>query len=178
MLQGGWFNSGFLMVQGITSHARANNAKPLRFVRLVSALGVLFPHCSDTCSRRIVALWLGMNSPLALRLIRLMKRCEKGVSPTNPRVGEADECVVDVSNITDLRLQTSRAIGSRSPNLVSKLSFSLMSGPELSLLDVDAVHAAQLAEWTDGVRALRGEGGMATKDTAGFVHVSYIQTYR
>jgi engulfment/cell motility protein 1 len=47
-----------------------------------------------------------------------------------------------------------------------------MSGPELSLLDLDAVHAAQLAEWTDGIRVLRGEGGMGTKESAGFIHVS------
>lgn len=55
--------------------------------------------------------------------------------------------------------------------MISKLSFSLMSGPELSLLDVDAVHTAQLAEWTDGLRVLRGEAGMATKETASYVHV-------
>jgi engulfment/cell motility protein 1 len=79
-----------------------------------------------------------------------------------------------VSNLTDIRMQTSRAINSRSPNMISKLSFSLMSGSELSLLDADAVHAAQLAEWTDGIRVLRGEVGMSTKETAGFVHVSRL----
>ena len=47
-----------------------------------------------------------------------------------------------------------------------------MSGPELSLLDLDAVHAAQLAEWTDGLRVLRGEGGMGSQETATYVHVS------
>ena len=78
---------------------------------------------------------------------------------------------VDVANITEVRMATGCAIGSRSPNLVSKLSFSLMAGNELSMLDLDAVHAAQLAEWTDGVRILR-EGAMASQDSANYVHVS------
>ena len=84
----------------------------------------------------------------------------------------ADDSTVDITNVTDVRLQTGCAIGSRSPNLVSRLSFSLMSGGELSLMDVDAIHAAQLAEWTDGIRVIRGEGGMTTQDSAGCVHVS------
>lgn len=47
-----------------------------------------------------------------------------------------------------------------------------MSGTELSLLNLDAVHAAQLAEWTDGIRVLSEEGRMVTKETANYVHVS------
>ena len=46
-----------------------------------------------------------------------------------------------------------------------------MSGPELSLLDLDAVHAAQLAEWTDGIRVIRGEGQGVMKETATYIHV-------
>lgn len=84
----------------------------------------------------------------------------------------ADPFLVDVSNVTDVRLKTGCAIHSRSPNLVSKLSFSLMSGGELSLLDLDAIHAAQLAEWTDGIRVLRGDGGMMSGESANYVHVS------
>ncbi|RXK38189.1 hypothetical protein M231_04563 [Tremella mesenterica] len=71
---------------------------------------------------------------------------------------------IDISNITTIRTRTGTAIKSLSPNLISKLSFSLMSG-ELSLLDVDAVHTAQMSEWTDGLRVLRGEGGMGTKES-------------
>ncbi|KAL7421273.1 hypothetical protein Q5752_004158 [Cryptotrichosporon argae] len=78
---------------------------------------------------------------------------------------------IDVANITDIRLSTGCAINSRSPNLVSKLSFSLMASDNLSLLDLDAVHAAQMAEWTDGLRIVKGEGGMAHPESAGFVHV-------
>nr|XP_031861447.1 uncharacterized protein CI109_003051 [Kwoniella shandongensis]KAA5528519.1 hypothetical protein CI109_003051 [Kwoniella shandongensis] len=78
---------------------------------------------------------------------------------------------IEISNITSIRLNTGCAIGSRSPNLVSKLSFSLMTGNDLSLLDVDAIHAAQLAEWTDGIRVLQGEGGMASQDSANYVHI-------
>jgi hypothetical protein len=47
-----------------------------------------------------------------------------------------------------------------------------MSGGELSLLDLDAIHAAQLAEWTDGIRVLRGDGGMMSGESANYVHVS------
>jgi len=50
-----------------------------------------------------------------------------------------------------------------------------MSGGELSLLDLDAIHGAQLAEWTDGIRVLRGEGGMSTQETAHYVHVRSIR---
>jgi hypothetical protein len=78
--------------------------------------------------------------------------------------------------MTDLRLQTGCPVNTRSPNLISKLSFSIMSGPELSLLDLDAVHAAQLAEWTDGIRVLHGEGGMVSKETGSYVHVSLLHT--
>lgn len=78
---------------------------------------------------------------------------------------------VDIANISAVQMQTGCAIGSRSPNLVSKLSFSIMAGSELSMLDVDAMHAAQLAEWTDGIRVLR-DAGMATQDSASYVHVS------
>ena len=87
------------------------------------------------------------------------------------RCDQSDVELVDLANVTDLRLQTGCAIGSRSPSLVSKLSFSLMSGSELSLLDLDSVHSAQLAEWTDGIRVLRGEGGMKMPETANYVHV-------
>ncbi|RSH95186.1 hypothetical protein EHS25_000272 [Saitozyma podzolica] len=78
---------------------------------------------------------------------------------------------IDVSNVTDVRLKTGCAIHSRSPNLVSRLSFSLMSGGEFSLLDLDAIHAAQLAEWTDGIRVLRGDGGMMSGESANYVHI-------
>ncbi|KAK8844114.1 hypothetical protein IAR55_006908 [Kwoniella newhampshirensis] len=78
---------------------------------------------------------------------------------------------IEITNITSIRLNTGCAIGSRSPNLVSKLSFSLMAGNELSVLDLDAIHAAQMAEWTDGIRVLKGEGGMASQDSANYVHI-------
>lgn len=50
-----------------------------------------------------------------------------------------------------------------------------MSGPELSLMDVDAVHAAQLAEWTDGLRVLisKGKETVVTQESANFVHVRF-----
>lgn len=77
---------------------------------------------------------------------------------------------IDVANISEVRSQTGCAIGSRSPNIVSKLSLSLMAGNELSMLDLDAVHAAQYAEWTDGVRTVR-EAAMSTQESASYVHI-------
>ncbi|ORX39155.1 hypothetical protein BD324DRAFT_618673 [Kockovaella imperatae] len=90
--------------------------------------------------------------------------------PVNPPFESLKERI-DIANVTDVRMQTGCAVGSRSPNIISKLSFSLMSGPEYSLLDLDAIHAAQLAEWTDGLRVLRGESGMASRETSEYVHV-------
>jgi hypothetical protein len=49
---------------------------------------------------------------------------------------------------------------------VSKYSLSILSG-ELSVLDLDAIHVYQFAEWADGIRAL-GKGGrsaMALKES-------------
>ncbi|KAK4688356.1 hypothetical protein P7C73_g1754, partial [Tremellales sp. Uapishka_1] len=90
--------------------------------------------------------------------------------PPNPTFDSLRERI-DISNISSVRLGTGCAIGSRSPNLISKRSFSIMCGEEMSLLDLDAIHAAQLAEWTDGIRVLRGEGGMKSQDSADYVHI-------
>lgn len=49
-----------------------------------------------------------------------------------------------------------------------------MAGHELSILNLDAIHAAQLAEWTDGIRVIRDAGRLATQDSASYVHVSKI----
>lgn len=84
---------------------------------------------------------------------------------------ETDEAV-DISNITSVQPLTSTAVNSRSQGTASKISFSLLSGPELSLLDLDAVHSAQMAEWVDGVRVLKGEGGMRSADSLGYVKVN------
>ncbi|WVF65412.1 hypothetical protein IAT40_000139 [Kwoniella sp. CBS 6097] len=78
---------------------------------------------------------------------------------------------IDVSSIASIRHSTGCAVNSRSPNLVSKLSFSIMADSEHSLLDLDAIHAAQLAEWTDGIRVLSGEGGMTSVESANYVHI-------
>ncbi|TXT13206.1 hypothetical protein VHUM_01607 [Vanrija humicola] len=78
---------------------------------------------------------------------------------------------IDLANVTSVKVQTGCAVSARSPDIISKLSFSLMSGNELSLLDVDAVHAAQFAEWTDGIRVLKAEGGMSTKESSNYVHI-------
>ncbi|GMK55300.1 hypothetical protein CspeluHIS016_0203560 [Cutaneotrichosporon spelunceum] len=108
---------------------------------------------------------------------------------------------IDLGNVTSVKLQTGCAIGSRSPDQVSKLSFSLMSGKEASLLDLDAIHAQQFAEWTDGLRAIKAHqaklaaaaaaaaavengrpaersttptpemGGMTTQESSNYVHI-------
>ncbi|KAK6906154.1 hypothetical protein I203_100138 [Kwoniella mangroviensis CBS 8507] len=78
---------------------------------------------------------------------------------------------IEISSITSVRPQTGCAVNSRSPNLVSKLSFSIIGEGDASFLDLDAIHAAQLAEWTDGIRVLRGESGMASKESADYIHI-------
>lgn len=57
--------------------------------------------------------------------------------------------------------------------MVSKYSLSILSG-ELSLLDLDAIHVYQFAEWTDGIRALGRDGGaaMAHKESLDKIKVS------
>jgi len=89
------------------------------------------------------------------------------VDPTYDELRER----LEISNITEIRQRTGTTIGSRSPNVISKLSFSLMTDAELSLLDVDAVHAVQLAEWLDGIRVLKNDGAMAAKDTLDYIHI-------
>lgn len=84
----------------------------------------------------------------------------------------ADLVPVDLANISEVRVQTGCAVGSRSPDTVSKNSFSIMASPELSLLDLDAIHAAQFAEWVDGLRVLKQEVPMSTQESANYMHVS------
>lgn len=108
---------------------------------------------------------------------------------------------IDLANVTSIKLQTGCAVRSRTPDVASKLSFSLMSGNEASLLDLDAIHAQQFAEWTDGLRVLKAQqarsaaaavaaaaaengntptepappvpemGGMTTQESSNYVHI-------
>lgn len=73
--------------------------------------------------------------------------------------------------MSSIKQQTSCAVGSRSPDTPSKLSFSLLAGKDISLLDLDAIHAQQFAEWTDGLRVLRESGAMASPETSDYVHI-------
>jgi len=77
---------------------------------------------------------------------------------------------VELANVTEIKTQTGCAVGSRSPDQVSKNSFSIMSG-DLSLLDLNAYHAAQFAEWTDGLRVLKDQP-MTTQETTNYTTVS------
>ncbi|ORZ36214.1 hypothetical protein BCR44DRAFT_1432991 [Catenaria anguillulae PL171] len=52
---------------------------------------------------------------------------------------------------------------------LSTLCFSLMSGPDLSVLDLICTSATQFSEWTDGLNLLLSRG-VANKDTAEFIH--------
>lgn len=188
MLQGAWFNAANVIVQGVTVSARPSSSKPLRFLRLVSTIvesnqGQWSADQRQSPNRRTIA-WgdFATREPAKPSFESLRERSEstRAFRTFTPswQYGYcshvcADLLLVDVSNVTDVRLKTGCAIHSRSPNLVSKLSFSLMSGGELSLLDLDAIHAAQLAEWTDGIRVLRGDGGMMSGESANYVHVSH-----
>lgn len=46
---------------------------------------------------------------------------------------------------------------------------------EKSLLDLDAIHAAQLAEWSDGIKVLK-DGGMTSQDSANYIQASLVYT--
>lgn len=88
---------------------------------------------------------------------------------------------VKITSISSVKQETSAPVNSRSPNLASKLSFSLISSLptatneacENSLLDLDAIHTAQLAEWSDGIKILK-DGGMTSQDSANYVQASSI----
>ncbi|ODO06045.1 hypothetical protein L198_01274 [Cryptococcus wingfieldii CBS 7118] len=176
MLQGSWFNSATLLVPGITTIARPIANKPHRFLRLSE-------------DRRTIA-WDDFHERIGTPSFNALTRR------------------VNVADISTIRPQTSAPINSRSPNLVSKLSFSIIAVPsssspsaaaaaaaaassamrngqgnagmeggnggqgagEVSLLDVDAIHAAQMAEWTDGIRVVK-DGGMVDQDSANYVQV-------
>lgn len=90
---------------------------------------------------------------------------------------------VKISSISSVKQESSTPVNSRSPNLISKLSFSLISSlptatgvtSEKSLLDLDAIHAAQLAEWSDGIKVLK-DGGMTSQDSANYIQASLVYT--
>jgi hypothetical protein len=88
-------------------------------------------------------------------------------------LGASAHTPVDVRTITELRERTGHAINSRAQGVPSKLSFSLLSARETSMLDLDAVHAAQYAEWVDGLRYVgRFGAGVRTNESEGYVKVS------
>ncbi|ODN81097.1 hypothetical protein L202_03192 [Cryptococcus amylolentus CBS 6039] len=145
MLQGSWFNSATLLVPGITTIARPIANKPHRFLRLSE-------------DRRTIA-WDDFHERIGTPTLNTLTRR------------------INVADISTIRPQTSAPINSRSPNLVSKLSFSIIAVPSssspsaaASLLDVDAIHAAQMAEWTDGIRVVK-DGGMVDQDSANYVQI-------
>ncbi|OXG40065.1 hypothetical protein C359_03987 [Cryptococcus neoformans Bt120] len=150
MLQGGWFNAASLLVPGVAVMARANPSKPLRFLRLSE-------------DRKTIA-WDDF--------------AQRSGSPSFESLTHR----IKISSISSVKQETSTPVNSRSPNLISKLSFSLISSPpattggtsEESLLDLDAIHAAQLAEWSDGIKVLK-DGGMTSQDSANYVQASLVR---
>lgn len=156
MMQGSWFNAAHVLVPGIEQASRPTPSKPLRFVRLSQDQQTL--HWGEFVERSTVPPsyeQLKYKSGSAYLLL---------ADPT-----------VDLDDVTEVHVQTGCAIGSRSPDLVSKLSISLMSGPNLSLLDIDAIHAQQFAEWTDGLLVLKGQSEMGTQESNNYVHVSSLR---
>ena len=57
MLQGAWFNSCTVIVRGIISSQKANSAKPLRFVRLVSHNEHICRHSSCQSPNKRTLAW-------------------------------------------------------------------------------------------------------------------------
>ncbi|KIR63916.1 hypothetical protein I314_02697 [Cryptococcus bacillisporus CA1873] len=146
MLQGGWFNAASLLVPNVAVMARANPSKPLRFLRLSK-------------DRKTIA-WDDFT--------------QQSGSPSLESLTHR----IKITSISSVKQETSAPVNSRSPNLTSKLSFSLISSLptttseacENSLLDLDAIHAAQLAEWSDGIKVLK-DGGMTSQDSANYVQI-------
>lgn len=146
MLQGGWFNAARLLVPGMVVMAKANPSKPLRFLRLSE-------------DRKTIA-WDDFE--------------QRSGSPSFESLTHR----IKISSISSVKQETSTPVNSRSPNLISKLSFSLISSLptatgvtlEKSLLDLDAIHAAQLAEWSDGIKVLK-DGGMTSQDSANYIQI-------
>lgn len=138
------------------------------------------------CSRRTERRLLGtiLRSNLELRLSNLSRTA---VSPfLRPEYRQLLTTMnrsfpVKITSISSVEQETSAPVNSRSPNLTSKLSFSLiLSLPTAtredcknSLLDLDAIHAAQLAEWSDGIKVLK-DGRMTSQDSANYVQASSI----
>nr|KIR86243.1 hypothetical protein I308_03187 [Cryptococcus tetragattii IND107] len=146
MLQGGWFNTASLLVPDVAVMARANPSKPLRFLRLSK-------------DRKTIA-WDDFT--------------QRSGSPSFESLTHR----IKITSISSVKQETSAPVNSLSPNLTSKLSFSLISSLptatgeayENSLLDLDAIHAAQLAEWSDGIMVLK-DGRMTSQDSANYVQI-------
>ncbi|WVO22443.1 uncharacterized protein IAS62_003773 [Cryptococcus decagattii] len=146
MLQGGWFNAASLLVPDVAVMARANPSKPLRFLRLSK-------------DRKTIA-WDDFT--------------QQSGTPSFESLAHR----IKITSISSVEQETSAPVNSRSPNLTSKLSFSLiLSLPTAtredcknSLLDLDAIHAAQLAEWSDGIKVLK-DGRMTSQDSANYVQI-------
>ncbi|KIR28517.1 hypothetical protein I309_02441 [Cryptococcus deuterogattii LA55] len=146
MLQGGWFNAASLLVPDVAVTARANPSKPLRFLRLSK-------------DRKTIA-WDDFT--------------QRSGTPSFESLTHR----IKITSISSVKQETSAPVNSRSPNLASKLSLSLISSLptatnqacENSLLDLDAIHTAQLAEWSDGIKILK-DGGMTSQDSANYVQI-------
>jgi hypothetical protein len=157
MQQGAWFNAAHVLTPGMDVSVRASTSRPHRFVRL-------------SPNRRTLA-WA-----------EYPQRLEE--KPTFESLKDKSELsfpvqsltlAVELSAISEIKTQTGCAVGSRAPDTPSKNSFSIMSGGT-SLLDLNAIHIAQFAEWTDGLRVLKGSG-MATQESTNYTNVSELAPY-
>jgi hypothetical protein len=78
---------------------------------------------------------------------------------------------VDVKAIADVHTVTAHAVNARSAGQASKLSFSIVNRHGESLLDLDAIHGEQRAEWVDGLGVLMGRGEMQSVESDAYVKV-------
>ena len=74
--------------------------------------------------------------------------------------------------IADVHTTTAYAVNSRSAGQASRLSFSIVNRHGETLLDLDAIHAEQRAEWVDGLGVLMGRGEMKSVESEAYVKVS------
>lgn len=81
---------------------------------------------------------------------------------------------VKINEVEEVWSATGYAVNSRSPNVPSKLSFSFMSRYGVSLLDLDAVHSEQRAEWIDGISEITRGREMKCPESEGYTKVSSV----
>ena len=79
--------------------------------------------------------------------------------------------IVDVLSIGSIQTSAAHAVNSRAQGQPSRLSLSILSRSGESILDLDAIHGAQKAEWVDGLGMLLGKEQLGTVESEEYVKI-------